>query len=290
MKKIAVVGAAGNTGSAAVQELLAFGENPLCVVRNAEKARQVLGHDVDTAVADADDREALKRALPGIGRLLIVTGHNPRVDSQQINIIEAAKAAGVKFILKVSGGRSVVGPDVDSIVGRGHHAVEQALQKSGIAWTILRPGLFMQNTFAQAAAIKSDGKIVLPFAKDLKISFIDVRDTGAVAARILRGPDKHHGRTYELSGTQSSYEEFAKVFSEVLGKPVTYVGASLEAAEAAMKRRNMPEWLIGHMLAIARGGAEGAFTAEHTTPIRDIVGRAPITMRQFVQDHKGIFN
>jgi hypothetical protein len=45
----------------------------------------------------------------------------------------------------------------------------------------------------------------------------------------------------------------------------------------------MPEWLIGHMLAIARGGAEGAFTAEHTTPVRDVVGRAPITTRQFVQ-------
>jgi hypothetical protein len=76
-------------------------------------------------------------------------------------------------------------------------------------------------------------EIVLPFAKDLKISFIDdVRDTGAVAARILRDPDKHHAKTYELTGTQSTYEEFAKVFSEVLGKPVTYVEASLEAAEA----------------------------------------------------------
>jgi NAD(P)H dehydrogenase (quinone) len=56
-----------------------------------------------------------------------------------------------------------------------------------------------------------------------------------------------------------------------------------------MNGRNMPEGLIGHMLAIARGGAEGAFTAEHTTPDREVVGRAPITTRQFVQDHKGVF-
>jgi uncharacterized protein YbjT (DUF2867 family) len=91
-----------------------------------------------------------------VDRLLIVTGHNPTTDSQQINIIEAAKAAGVKFVLKVSRGRAVVGPDVDSVVGRGHYTVEQALQKSGIAWCILRPGLFMQNTFAQATAIKND--------------------------------------------------------------------------------------------------------------------------------------
>jgi uncharacterized protein YbjT (DUF2867 family) len=290
MKKIGVVGATGNTGSAAVKELQALGENALCVVRNAEKARQVLGAGADIAVADADDRAALRTALGDVDRLLIVTGHNPRADIQQINIIEAAKAAGVKFFLKVSGGRAVVGPDVDSIVGRGHHAVEQALQKSGVAWCILRPGLFMQNTFAQAGAIKSDGKMVLPFAKDLKISFVDVRDTGAMAARILCDPDKHHGKTYEFTGTQSTYEEFAKVFSEVLGKPITYVGASLYSAEAGMKARNMPEWLVGHMLAIARSGAEGGFTAEHTGPIHDIVGRSPITTRQFVQDHKAYFS
>jgi uncharacterized protein YbjT (DUF2867 family) len=93
-----------------------------------------------------------------------------------------------------------------------------------------------------------------------------------------------------FTGAQSTYEEFAKVFSEVLGKPVTYVGATLEAAEAGMKARNMPDWLVGHMLAIARSGANGGFTAENTAPIRDIVGRPPITTRQFVQDHKVNFS
>jgi hypothetical protein len=47
-------------------------------------------------------------------------------------------------------------------------------------WVILRSGLFMQNTFAQAASIKNDSKIVLPFAADLPLAFIDVRDTSAV--------------------------------------------------------------------------------------------------------------
>src|SRR4051794_27563834 len=132
MEKIAVVGATGNTGSAAIKELKAIGENPVCVVRNANKARQMLGADADIAVADLDDRAALQKAFAGIDRLLIVTGHNPKSDVQQVNVIEAAKTAGVKFIVKVSGGRAVVGPNVDSIVGRGHYVVEQALEKSGI--------------------------------------------------------------------------------------------------------------------------------------------------------------
>ena len=264
MEKIAVVGATGNTGSAAIKELKAIGENPLCVVRNADKARQMLGADADIAVADVDDRAALQKAFAGVDRLLIVTGHNPKSDVQQVNVIEAAKTAGVKFIVKVSGGRAVVGPDVDLIVGRGHYVVEQVLEKSGIAWCLLRPGLFMQNTMALAGSIKADGKMVLPFAKDLKLPFVDVRDTGAVAARILQAPEKHIGKTYEFTGAQSNYEEFAEVFSEVLGKPITYVAAPLEAAEAGMKARNMPEWLVGHMMAIARTGAAGGLSRENT--------------------------
>jgi hypothetical protein len=57
-----------------------------------------------------------------------------------------------------------------------------------------------------------------------------------------------------------------------------------------MKARGMPEWLVGHMLAIAKTGAKGAFSEEKTGPIREIVGRAPITLKQFVQDHKAAFS
>src|SRR5215813_10122137 len=62
---IAVVGATGNTGRAVVKELRALGQNPVCVVRNAEKAREVLGADAKTAVAELTDRPALEKALAG---------------------------------------------------------------------------------------------------------------------------------------------------------------------------------------------------------------------------------
>ena len=49
--------------------------------------------------------------------------------------------------------RGRIGPEVESIVGRGHYAVEEAMKNSGVPWCVLSPGLFMQNTFAQAASI-----------------------------------------------------------------------------------------------------------------------------------------
>lgn len=287
---IAVIGATGNTGRAVVKELRALGEEPLAIVRNPGKAREVLGANAKVAVAEITDRAALQKALAGIKRVFVVTGHSPQVGEHQINILEAAKAAGAEFFVKVSGGRAVVGPDVESVGMRGHHVVEEALKKSGLGWVILSPGFFMQNTLAQALSIKSEGKMVLAYPKDLPIAFIDVRDTGAVGARILRDPARHAGKTYAFTGTTSNFGEFANIFSEVLGKPVTYVGASFDQAEQAMKARGVPDWLVAHMVAMGRAGAKGAFSTENTQPIREIVGRPPITTKEFVEANRAAFS
>lgn len=287
---IAVVGATGNTGAATVKELVALGEDPLCIVRNSDKAKKVLGADAKTAVAEITDRPALEKALKGVKSLFIVTGHNPQSGDQQINILEAAKAAGVEFVVKVSGGRAVVKPDSASVVGRGHYAVEEAIKKSGLGWCILSPGLFMQNMFAQAQSIHADGKIVQPFPKDLPLAFVDVRDTAALGARVLRDPSAHAGKVHVFTGALTNFEAFAKDFSEVLGKPVTYVGVTIEQSEAAMKARGMPDWLVEHLVAIAHVGHEGGFSQENTQPIRAVVGRAPLTTRDFVEAHKSAFS
>ena len=286
---IAVVGATGNTGRAVVKELKALGQDPVCVVRNADKAREVLGADARAVVAELTDRAALEKALRGVTRLFVVTGHNPQMAEQQNNVLDAALTAGARYLVRVSGGRAVVGPDAESVVGRGHHAVEERLRNSGIGWVILRPGLFMQNTVAQAALIKNDGKIVLPFARDLPIAFIDVRDTGAVGARIVLDPAPHAGKTYEFSGALTNYGEFAGVFSQVLGRTIAYVEATLDQAEQALKARGLPDWLVAHQIAIAKLAAKGAFSTENTQPIHAIVKRAPLTTRQFVEDHRNLF-
>jgi uncharacterized protein YbjT (DUF2867 family) len=287
---IAVIGATGNTGRTVVKELKALGQEPLSIVRNPDKAREVLGADAKVAIAELTDRAALEKALQGVKRLFVVTGHNPQMAEQQINILEAAKKAGVEHYVKVSGGAAVVGPDAESIVGRGHHAIEEALKKSGLGWVILRPGLFMQNTLAQAPSIKNDSKMVLPFAADLPLALIDVRDTGAVGARIMLDPAAHAGKTYAYTGVTTNFGEFAEVFSQVLGKKISYIAATLEQAEQAMRGRGMPDWLVGHQIAMARLAGKGAFSSENTQPIKDLAKRAPLTTRQYVETYKGAFS
>ena len=193
-------------------------------------------------------------------------------------------------MVKVSGDRSVAKADSQSPVGRGHAAIEQQLKTSSINWVILRPGPFMQNMLGQAASIKSDSKIVLPFAKDLPVALIDVRDTGAVGARILLDPAPHAGETYEITGKLTSYGDFAEVFSSVLGRPIAYVSITPEQAEQGMRARGMPDWLVAHLVASNTLGAAGAFSTENTKLIEDLVRRAPITTKQFVEDFKAAFS
>ena len=215
----------------------------------------------------------------------MVTGHGPEIAEKQIGIIEAAKAAGAGYLVKVSGGKAVVKPDAESVVFRGHYAVEEHLKTSGLKWAILRPGLFIQNAFTMAPTIKNDGKMVFSLAKNVPLCFIDVRDTGALGARVLRDPERYAGKAYDFSGVKSNYEEFTNVFSEVLGRPITYVASTLKQAEQGTRSHSLADWLITH-LAVARDSANRAFAEEVTQPIRDILGRVPLTTKQFVQDHR----
>jgi uncharacterized protein YbjT (DUF2867 family) len=287
---IAVVGATGNTGRAVVKELKSLSQDPICIVRNAQKAREVLGPDAKTAVAELTDRPALEKALKGVTSVFIVTGHNPQMVEQQNNVLDSALQAGVTYLVRVSGNRQLVVPDSESVIGRGHYAIEERLRASGIQWVILRPGLFMQNTFAAAASIKNDGKIAQPYAADLPLAFIDVRDTGAVGAHVLVDPAPHVGKIYEFTGIRSNYGEFAEVFSQALGRKISYVPLTVEQNAEGMKTRGMPDWLITHLAAVGKIAANGALSGEKTGPIRDIAKRAPLTTRQFVEDHKAVFS
>jgi len=286
---IAVVGATGNTGRAVVKELESLGHKPVCVVRNAEKAREVLGAGANIAVAELTDPPALEKALKGVERVFVVTGHNPGMIEQQNNVLDAALKAGAQFLVRVGGGKAIAFPDSPSVVGRGHLAIEERLKASGIKWVILKPGLFMQNTFGQAALIKNDGKFFGTAAPDLPIGFIDVRDTGAVGARILLDPAPHAGKTYEFTGKPITFTEFAQAFSEVLGKPISYVALTLEQNEKAVRARGLPDWLTTHMLLVASATAAGSF-GDNSALIRDLVKREPIPVKKFVADFKAVFS
>lgn len=138
-----------------------------------------------------------------------------------------------------------------------------------------------------AGSIKAQGVFYQP-AGDAKISHIDARDIARVAVKTLTTPG-HEGKAYDLSGPQAlSYTEAAEILSRVLGKKVTYVAVTDEAAKAGMLSGGIPEFYADCLVDLyqfyRKGGGDGV-----TTAVKDVTGRAPITFEQFVKEHASAF-
>lgn len=286
---IGVIGATGNIGRVVVKELKQFGQDPVCVVRDANKAREVLGADAKIAVADLADTAALKRTLRGVTSLSVVMGNDPQMLELENNVLDAAMSADAEYLVRVSGTSTVSVPDCESFVGRCHCAMEERLRKCGMQWAILQPGVFTQNALMQAASIKSDSKMVWPFAGNLPLAMTDVRDIGAIGARVLMDRASHAGKTYSFTGELTTFEQFAEVLSQALRRKITYVAITAEQLEKEMKAFGVPDWMISHLVAMSRLGASGGFSVEDTKPIHDLLKRPPLSTTQFVEDYKALF-
>ncbi|WP_159945008.1 MULTISPECIES: NAD(P)H-binding protein [unclassified Nocardiopsis] len=106
MTTYALTGATGRLGALVVPELLARGVAPsdlVAVVRDAVKAQPLVETGVQVRVADYDNPDALRTALAGVDRLLLISsstvGHRA---AQHANVIDAAKDSGVARIIYTS--------------------------------------------------------------------------------------------------------------------------------------------------------------------------------------------
>ncbi|MBE9012384.1 NAD(P)H-binding protein, partial [Pseudanabaenaceae cyanobacterium LEGE 13415] len=137
-------------------------------------------------------------------------------------LIDVARSQGVQHIVFISVAGAGDNPAVP------HHATEQHLQKGGNDWTILRPGFFAQNLGdAYREDILNDDRIFLPAGAG-RVAFIDTRDVGEVAARILIDPAEHQGKTYTLTGAEANtFYEVAGMLSEELDRTIAYRPASI---------------------------------------------------------------
>src|SRR5262249_33674471 len=124
---------------------------------------------------------------------------------------------------------------------RYHAVVENAISASGIAFTFLRPNLYMQGLLGFRSSIVSQGRFFAP-AGDARVSAVDVRDIAEVAALALT-QSGHEGRTYDITGPQAlTHFEMASLLSNVLGRPITYVDVPEAAMRDILLGLGMPEW------------------------------------------------
>lgn len=279
---ILVLGATGTTGGEVARQLIAAGERPRLLVRDAAKAAQYAA-DAEIVTGDTGDPASLAAALRGVEKMYMISAGSALVETEG-TVVAAAKAAGVQHVVKLS----VVTADAPSITfARWHAASEHKLMESGLRWTMLRPGNFMTNALGWAPTIKGTGEFYQPTGTG-RWAAIDPADIGAVAVRALT-TSGHDGKAYTLTGPESmDAAGYATILSTVLGKPVRFVDVPPDAAREGMLQSGMPADYVAALLELLAAMKAG-FTDGVTSDVKDVLGRDPGTFEAWAQRHRAAF-
>src|SRR6267378_1569572 len=281
---IVVTGATGHIGSELVR-LLSKKDLPVrAVTRDPQRAQSLPG--VEWVKGDLRDSFSLLGLFRGADRMFLLTSNSEEMQTLQVRAIQAAREGGVAHVVK--GSALGASDHSKSPIGRAHYEAERALQESGMAWTILRPHVFMQNFLEMAPTIAREGEIRAASGEG-KIPFIDARDIAAVAAITLTSAG-HEGKKYVLTGPEAlGYGQIATMIGSAMGRPVEYVAESLEEARERLVRAGAPSWSIESMLALSAYQRAGGPTAVISEAVRELLGRPPRSFSQFVQDYASAF-
>lgn len=235
---VLVAGITGRQGAAVAEELLTRGYAVRGMTRKpaSEEAKAMAGKGVVIVQGDYGDPESLRAAMQGVEKLFFYSGFSPNELQEGLNVIAAAKAAGVNQVVYSSGAAAEPGVGV---AGSVKAAVEQALIDSGLEYTVLRPVAFMENFDKQQKRIAKVG-IVDSRAPDRQLHFIAIRDIGRLAAEAFDHPDEWSGKALNIAGDSMSVQEYVDTFSKVMGRTVTYTRMPLEEYLASMPKPLQP--------------------------------------------------
>jgi uncharacterized protein YbjT (DUF2867 family) len=283
---ILITGATGSIGTELCKQLSAQGVPFRAMVRslaNAQSLQSLKGAELVTG--DFEDADSLKAALRGIKHAFLLTNSSEHAESLQSGFVDVAMETGLSHIVKLSQWAADLQSPVRYL--RYHAAVEQKIKHSGIAYTFLRPNLFMQGLLGFREPIVKQGSFFAAIG-DGKISTVDIRDIAAVAALTLKGG--HEGKTYNLTGPEAlTHQQMAAQLSKATGRDIRFVDVPPEVMLNALISAGFPNWqaegLIEDYAHYSRGEA-----AMVTNDIIRLTGNRPVGFETFARDYAPAFS
>ena len=219
MAKVLIIGASGRVGSQVVRELDANHDN--ITVRLATSrtsvAEQWRQEGNDAVVLDLDRPETFPTALNGVERVFLITGYTAAMLYQSKRLVDAAEAAGVKFVVHL--GVYSSGHDENPHYG-WHDMIETYIKASKLAWTNLHPKVILDSLLVTQPSVNEKGSFDVMWG-DAALGWVSAADIGSLAATVLReGPQKHDGADYYLSPEVVTGTQAAAIITEATGVEV----------------------------------------------------------------------
>ncbi|CAN7354421.1 SDR family oxidoreductase [Rhizobium sp. LjRoot98] len=267
-----VTGATGNLGRLVLDDLLASGKvaptDIIATSRDTGKLADYAAKGVQARAANFDDAASLDAAFKGADRILIIStdaldepGKRLR---QHLAAVAAAKRAGVKHILYTS----MPNPEASVIpFAPDHLGTENAIKATGIAYTILRNGWYMENLFMALPHALSEGKWYSASGKG-KLAHIARADIAKATANALASGSTE-SKTYTLTGeTKHTVDEIAALVSKVTGTPLEVIHVTDDQLAGGLKAAGLPGFIIPVVVSFDTNTREG-----HIAMVTDDAGK-----------------
>ena len=280
---ILVTGATGTIGRQVAQNLIARGVSIVVASRTPSRLADLVEQSGGLAEARALDLEDSSTfdALEGMRTLFMVGPQSEGFGDTVAPVLAAAKEAGVTHVVRYS----ALGADRDAFfpLAREHGVGEEAVEASGIAWTILQPTFYQDNVIHfQGDAIRSTGAFY-GASRDGKVAYVASADIAAVATEVLLQPGAHAGQRYVLTGPEAlSDDEVASRLSDALGRSVRYVDIGDDAIADNLREAGTSAFMVESMVGLEQVKRNG-WAAEVSPAVEELLGRPATSIETLLQ-------
>jgi uncharacterized protein YbjT (DUF2867 family) len=277
---ILVTGPTGKVGRRLIPLLARRG----VTVRAAGRSPVAARAGVEPIRFDWTDESTYKTARNGVDAMYLVPGPVPQLEhADYIRVLlDGVAGAGVKRVVLLS----VYGLD-QAPPENPLRRIELAVEASGVPYTLLRPGAFMQNFSeglrwdeALADGIRERDEIVHP-GGDGVVSYVSSEDIAGVAAVALTG-EGHAGKAYSPLGPEPlTLTQVAEHISGVAGRSIRYIETDHTPVREKLIAAGAPIETAEHNSRLhAFAFSSGVFGALNDD-ILNVTGRPPVSFGEF---------
>lgn len=285
--RLLVTGAGGHLGRRVVELLLENGATHLLAgSRQPSKLEALAANGATPVRVDFDDPASLAAAFAGVERLLIVStdaiGEPGLRQRQHKAAVAAAVAAGVTHIVYTSMPR----PEPGSLIpfAPDHYETEQAIEASGVPFTILRNNWYMEQLLDPVRQALASGRW-FSAAGDGRGGYVAREDTARAAAAALAAGGTTSAR-YDITGPAAlTIRQVADIASRVTGTPIAVVPVDDAQLAAGLENAGLPAPIVGLVVAIDANTRAGGLDIV-SDAVQTLTGRAPQSMEAFLTAHR----
>ena len=283
---IVVTTPTGTIGRQVLENVIDSGEPIRVIARNLARLPSQMLKRVEVVQGSHGDINVVTKAFKGVDSVFWLVPPDFRADGVMAAYLDFTRPAC--DALRSQRVKRVVGV---SALGRGWPknaglvsaslAMDDLIASTGVSYRALTMPSFMDNILRQVEAIKNQGMFFSPISGDRKLPTCATRDIAAVAAKLLLDPSWSGRGSVPILGPEDlSFNDMAKIMSEVLGKPARFQQIPFEAFKARLTASGMSEAMAQGTLDMMVAKNEGLDNAEPRTP----QATTPTSFRQWCEE------